>query len=142
MLDQLLPATHSVGLLFNFSDDIGSSYLTASNYAYVTKHWYQGSSGDGNSEGSSQAQVVLMSSVATNQGQGVSGPIWLFSPKDTSIETTMRFSLAGSEASNNLHAVDGMGKYQASADLDAFKLYFSSGDIASGQVRVYGLANS
>ena len=83
-----------------------------------------------------------MSSVATNQGQGVSGPIWLFSPKDTSIETTMRFSLAGSEASNNLHAVDGMGKYQASADLDAFKLYFSSGDIASGQVRVYGLANS
>ena len=141
VLDQLMVATHSVALCLMFSDDNGSTYLTPS-YAYVHKSWYQGSSGDGNSEGSNQGQIVLMNSVAINQGQGVSGHIWLFQPKNTTIETTIRFSLGGSEASNNLQATDGMGKYAASADIDAFKLFFGSGDIASGKVRVYGLANS
>lgn len=140
VLDQLMPATHSVSLCLMFSDDNGSTYLTPG-YAYVFKSWYQGSSGDGNSEGSNQGQIILLSSAATNQGQGVSGHMWLFSPKE-SVECTIRFSLAGSEASNNLQATDGMGEYSGNFDIDAFKLFFGSGDIASGKVRVYGLADS
>ena len=142
VLDHLMTDSNGTNLHFLLSTDNGSSFLSA-DYADVTNVMrHHSSASNSTTGGRSAAQIELMSSVGNANGQGVSGHIWLFSPKDSSMQPTIRFDLAGSANGVNVQTSDGMGKHESGADHDAFQIKFSSGTIQSGQVRVYGLANS
>ena len=139
-----MPATNAADLYLLLSGDNGSSF-SSSNYAYVTDTLTKHNHGDSVSRSSTSArglaQIQLMNSAATNQGAGISGPIYLFSPLNTSLQPSLRWSFIGNDNGVNLKVLDGAGKEETSSARDAFQIKFSSGNIASGTVRVYGIAN-
>ena len=144
MLDEIMPATNAADLYLLLSGDNGSSF-SSSNYAYVTDTLTKHNHGDSVSRSSTSArglaQIQLMNSAATNQGAGISGPIYLFSPLNTSLQPSLRWSFIGNDNGVNLKVLDGAAKEETSSARDAFQIKFSSGNIASGTVRVYGIAN-
>ena len=144
MLDEIMPATNAADLYLLLSGDNGSSF-SSSNYAYVTDTLTKHNHGDSVSRSSTSArglaQIQLMNSAATNQGAGISGPIYLFSPLNTSLQPSLRWSFIGNDNGVNLKVLDGAAKEETSSARDAFQIKFSSGNIASGHVRVYGIAN-
>ncbi len=144
MLDEILPATHAGDLRLRLSGDNGSTF-SATNYAYVTDVLNKHNNGDSvvrtSTGGRGQGQIELMNGAAVNQGQGVSGSIYLFSPLNTALQVSLRWSFIGTHSDKNIKLVDGAAKEETSASRNAFSIYFHNGDIASGQVRVYGIAN-
>ena len=144
ILDEIMPATNAADLYLLLSTDNGSSFTTA-DYAYVTDTLTKHNHGDSVSRSSTSArglaQIQLMNSAATNQGQGVSGPIYLFSPLNASLQASLRWSFIGNDNGVNIKVLDGAGKQESTSTFDAFQIKFSSGNIASGTVRVYGIAN-
>ena len=73
---------------------------------------------------------------------GVCGQIWIFQPHATS-QTIVGWDLAyhGATATKMGHA-NGGGVRRSAADVDGFRILFSSGNIESGTVTAYGLANA
>tara|TARA_R100001129_G_scaffold167012_1_gene134388 strand:+ start:1014 stop:2912 length:1899 start_codon:yes stop_codon:yes gene_type:complete len=143
-LDEIMPATHAADLYLRLSGDNGSTF-SSTNYAYVTdvlnKHNHNDSVVRTSTGGRGLAQIELMNGAAVNQGQGVSGSIYLFSPLNTALQVSLRWSFIGNHSDKNIKVVDGAAKEETSSARDAFQILFHTGNIASGTVRVYGIAN-
>ena len=90
----------------------------------------------GTLQGSGQTQWVFFTGVGSGN-EGVSGDMTIYGP-GSGLRKSMIFNLSASQASG-LHRVSGSGVWTTSA-WNAFQFFYSSGNIASGTVRVYGLA--
>ena len=144
LLDEIFPATHAGDLFLRLSGDNGSTF-SSNNYAYVSDVTNKHNNGDSvvqtSTGGRGLAQIELLNGAATNQGQGVSGSVYLFSPLNTALQVSLRWSLMGTHSNKNIKVVSGAAKEETSESRNAFSIFFHNGDIASGQVRVYGIAN-
>jgi hypothetical protein len=144
VLTNLVPATNNVSMNMLFSADNGSSYIT-SNYQYVLKHFYAGPSGDGNSESTGTSPQILASSCnSTASDAGTNGNILIYSPISDAMRTTYvwDFKSRMGDGSNYHQMLLGAGECGGDLDTNAFQISYSSGNVASGTVRVYGIANS
>jgi len=141
--ENITPATNNVALQMLFSTDNGSSYVT-SNYQYVYKSFYAGPSGDGNSESTGNSYISVVNSGHNNAADGGTiGNMWVVSPTNSAVRTSYLWDLNSrmGDGSNYHQRLVGSGFVGATADNDAFQFKFSSGNVASGVVRVYGIAN-
>ncbi|MBG18117.1 MAG: hypothetical protein CMB77_07195 [Euryarchaeota archaeon] len=144
VLTNLCPATNNVSMNMLFSADNGSSYIT-SNYQYVLKHFYVGPSGDGNSESTGTSPQLLATSCRTDTADaGTSGNIFIYSPISDVMRTTYvwDFKSRMADGSNYHQRLVGAGECGGDLDTNAFQISYSSGNVASGTVRVYGITNS
>ena len=144
VLTNLCPATNNVSMNMLFSADNGSSYIT-SNYQYVLKHFYVGPSGDGNSESTGTSPQLLATSCRTDTADGgTSGNIWIYSPISDVMRTTYiwDFKSRMADCSNYHQRLVGAGECGGDLDTNAFQISYSSGNVASGTIRVYGITNS
>ena len=72
---------------------------------------------------------------------GLCGTFRLYSPLSAAAYKFLRGQVVQFFSSeNNLAAADIAGVYKSTSPVDAFQILFSSGNIASGIVRVYGVA--
>jgi hypothetical protein len=141
VLHRLVPATTNVHLYFRVSNDSGSTYITTG-YYYTGHGWTQASSfSTGNTN---QAQMALNHSstgIKNDSGWGVCGRLELFAAG-----TTQHSRLFGPinfvrDSDSLMQAENHSGlAVSTSPVIDAFRFYFSSGNIASGTIRVYGVA--
>jgi len=141
-LQNIVPVTDDVKFNGRTSTDGGSSYDT-SGYSWVAENWgaYTTSKSDGEIEflGSTAATSYRVGSAADEPG--VSGWIWLIGPHLTGY-TMINSSLSGWSADDYTVCFDCAASRTSAANVDAFQLYFSSGNIESGTINSYGLANS
>ncbi|MBA58500.1 MAG: hypothetical protein CMQ40_04940 [Gammaproteobacteria bacterium] len=143
-LHNLVPASNNVEMQALFSSDNGSSYIT-SNYQYVYKSFYLGPSGDGNTESTGNSYLSLANSCnSTAADGGTVGQIFIYSPTDTTYRTSYLwdFNSRMGDGSNYRQRITGAGVVGSNTDNDAFQIKYSSGNVASGTVRVYGITNS
>ena len=140
----LIPVTDDVSLDLLTSTDGGSSYDSSSgNYAWM------GFGGETNTQSGSDNSIWMNGSTASNSYRfgsaanedGGSFALHIMSPHLT--KRTM-FHWEGSffSANDTTAHLLGCGARLSSADVDAIRLVFSSGNIESGTITAYGVANA
>jgi hypothetical protein len=138
----LVPVTNSIVPRIQFSTNGGTSYDTANNYSAVGAYAYNSAVNIDGSGGAAVPGIMLANgSTSNNANYGITATFNLTSPGST----TVYKALVGH--SIELHATVGIihesigGFYLNTAAVNAFRIIMSSGNIASGIVRIYGVAH-
>ena len=140
VLQNLIPVTDNVELNCRTSTDGGSSYDSGgSDYSWGV--WSGTIDND-----TADSEIALTGDDGYTVGSaanesGISGNIWLHAPHTTSY-THVSAVLAFLGADGVMTRVICSGLRASAADVDGFQVLFSSGNIESGTITVYGLANA
>lgn len=139
----LVPATDSVDLYMRVSTNGGSSYDTGNNYASSVQVW--DNSGDafaGGTPGSPAGQFVMRGageiSNVTARG-GVCATLMFYNPANTTHYKRIHGSWSYLTFANTFGASESRHVYLSATAVNAFRFLMSSGNIASGTIRVYGV---
>jgi len=148
-LMNVVPATDATYIWLRTSTDGGSNYDSGgANYG----NSMVGVDGSGSIHDQfSATQISLNGDSASDNARigsasgedGVSGFVMVHGPhlaKETNVTWQINFTNANGDASGGFFT--GAGARQSSADVDAFQVLFSSGNIESGTITVLGLKNS
>lgn len=133
--ENVLPATNNVTLRFRV--EVGGSFQTAN---YTTYFSYFGSSATVLGGETSALQISATNSTGNGSGLGVSGTVKLFNPAGTSNYKAMiaHFWTPSAASSSGLPGTSG-GQYGGGTGaITGIRFLFSSGNIASGTIRIYG----
>lgn len=141
---QIVPVTDGARLYLRVSKDGGSTYLSSGYYGqtFIVGSSYQ--------LGLTSAFIPITSAttalgVDNNAANGgVSGILYFSAPSSSSVKKMFWGSGGYAEQSDsNVYSYIFSGKYNTDSDaIDAVQLYFSSGNIASGEFILYGIRES
>jgi hypothetical protein len=135
-------ATDSVYLQMLFSTDGGSSYLTSS-YAYGLFRMNEG--GYGQDYSSSDSSIHLTADdvlVGNATAEHLNGWIRLHDPSSSGRKTTINAEMNTLGTSAEVTWSNCGGMHDTAQDTDAVRFKFSSGNLASGTIRMYGVSKS
>lgn len=140
----LIPASNNVPLWLRFSTDGGSTWQTTT-YYWSHSNTQIGGTGVG-SNGQSNVGAILMWGDSSNNGAasgglpGVSMSARLFQPQSASNYKIVKGEGVASYQPNSGYYQFSMGGMWLSATaINALQFKFSSGNISSGTIRVYGI---
>jgi len=142
VVSHVLPATDGTFLYMRTSSNGGTSY-DSGNGNYTTANSYDAyNTGSRGGSNTTNVMVLAPTGVGTASGeQGVSGVVELFSP-----HTTKRTYLSSDivyEGSDGKHyRTTGVGARLTNAVVNGIQFYYSSGNLASGTITMYGKVNS
>lgn len=142
-LSNVIPATDSVDLWVRTSANAGGAWDSgASAYRYACEGFGTGALTPSD-QSTGAAQIVLTpTAVGSASGEeGVSGEIHLIDPS-SGVNTTMRGDLIMRNDGNQLIVVDVVGSRESAAAVDGVRFLFSSGDVESGILTLYGITKS
>jgi hypothetical protein len=138
-LVNVLPATNSVVLKMQFSTDGGSTYIAT---GYAWQHLVNYGSANSWENGSGDTAIAVGGASISNSNSGVCGSLRFYGPalsgttwKCVMMDTTRYVGAV----SSLVHDAPSQGVLSVGA-VNAFRFLFSSGNIASGTIRVYGIA--
>ena len=138
----VIPATNSVVLYLRMSTDGGSSYDSGANYSYVDWRWVPTGSAAGGGSGQSAIQLVNPTDPLSNSTSwGLNGSLKLYNPGGSAFKRTVA-EFGYYQAAGNPEGISTRGAYESATAVNAFRFLMSSGNIASGTIRVYGIAKS
>ena len=146
-LHSVTPATDAVDVQFRSSSNGGSSYDSGgSDYEWRCHLLGPGAGADGSAGDSS---IDLIGDMGSADGQvgsasgedGLNGWIDVIAPHLTN-QTTFQWYLSYETPNGELNMAIGAAKRLSAADVDAWTLLFSSGNIESGTITTYGWANA
>lgn len=139
----LKPATDAQAAFMQFSTDGGATYATTSyrylhNYTTITSG---GSASPGAGGSISDTGIVDIGNLPNSgTGNGLTGSIRLFNPLSGAQETSIIADFLWLHSDTNRYSIHWAGVYTPTTAVNAFRFLFGSGNIASGTVRLYGLA--
>jgi hypothetical protein len=137
----IVPATNNVDLLMLMSTNGGSSYDSGANYARQTRldqSTFNTVAG-GNSGLTSLIAITNVVNTST-YSVNLSGKLW--TPGSTAHYKTFTFQGVYRNNDGSFYSFVGAGTYISTTAVNAFQVKFSSGNIASGTVRLYGIAKT
>jgi len=143
------PATNAVNLSFQCSTNAGSSYgMTITNTYFRAYQYEDGSSGSGVGYvdafdyAQSTSNIMIHENTGNDNDQSISGEMWLFNPSSTTYVKhymTRTQNYNGSDITTDAYTA---GYINSTDDVDAIKFLFSSGNIDSGTIKLYGIKDS
>ena len=143
-LINVLPATNGSTLAIQVSTDGGATYDTGANYGMESWEWVPSGATDAYGSNTGLTYVSPTGGNACYNvaiAGGVVGRVQLYSPLNTTSSKLFEGRTHFIEQSTgNWWNVDFGGQYMPTTAVNAFRILFSSGNITSGTVRVYGLA--
>lgn len=136
-LTNLLPGTNAVDLALQFHT--GSAYLTSGHHNYVST-WYDNNTSIGTGYSNASAHRFMAQANYANSGGGVSGIIKIFGI-NSSASKKMQFHLNGTIINSGTYGWFGWGGggHTTTSAIRGFQMYFTSGNIASGTIKIYGI---
>lgn len=142
--ENILPATDNVDLLMRTSTDNGSTYAaSAGDYRYADFVNNTGSfSTDDVCSASDSAIKIAPTMDSGSSTGGFCGTLKLYNPLNATQNKSVTFSGSAFLNDNQYYNIQGSGWRIATADIDAVRFLMSSGNIASGTIRMYGVKNS
>jgi hypothetical protein len=135
----VIPVTNAVNLYMRMSTNAGVSYDSGANYGSMNAATNRfGQSQSGSDSGANQISLNNngIDNIVVNGG--VSGTLRLFSPLSTSLHKHVLGTFAQT-SSSFYQSVQIAGAYRSTTAVNAFQFFFSSGNISSGTIRVYGV---
>lgn len=137
----LKPATDNVYLYMRMSTDGGSSYDSGTNYDSAQGYVYTGGAGVAGATGNSLSAMRLFDTIGNGGSYAVSGTFRLFEPGSSArYKTVLGQNHFYHATVGGLVAGYGSHVYKSTTAINAFRFLFSSGNITSGTIRVYGIA--
>lgn len=141
--ENILPATDNVDFLMRTSTDNGSTYDSGgSDYDYADYLNNTGAFSTNTVSSAAASAVKIMPTMDNGSTGGLNGFLKLYNPLETSRYKSVIYHAAAYLNDNQLYNGTGAGRRLATADVDAVQFLFSSGNIASGIIRMYGVKNS
>jgi hypothetical protein len=139
------PATDTASFTFNGSADSGSNYNVTKTTTFFDSRHNEGDSdsGLGYSTGDDIAQGTGYQDLSTGTGsdndQGFSGELFLFDPSSTTF--VKHFFGSGNDYSHHDYAFTKYyaGYFNTTSAINAISFKFSSGNIDSGTIEMYGI---
>lgn len=136
-MENVVPATDDQVLYIRTDSDGSASFdAGASDYGWVSQNMTLGVRGDVVDEADSE--IEIRPGVGSDTNESLSGEIWLFGPAATAY-TRFTFSFGYAVADAGLASTVGTGVRLSAADVDAVQFLFSSGNLESGVIHMYGL---
>ena len=135
----LIPATDAVTLWMRFSTDGGSTYDSGTNYQADIFGWRSSVSPVAIGGGASQTKIDFCGGLGqkNTSTEGLDATARLHTT--ASVIKQVRANVSFKDASGYL-GTQLVGRYVSTTAVNAFQFLYSSGNIASGTIRVYGLA--
>ena len=137
------PATDDVALLLRTSTDGGSTFDSGAAHYSRTLQGFTSAAAVYFDVADAQILVAgnsVTTGVINTTNYRVSGELRIFQPGETSRTAVSIQSFFCRNASLGLSSGFGNGVRLATADVDAVRLFFNSGNITSGQYQLYGVA--
>lgn len=137
-LVDVLPATNAVQLLMRCS--VAATFDASS--LYGTGAWTYVSGGS-TTFGSTTTSITTSNANDTdnNAGRGVVGQVRLYNPGGSQAYKKLTYDIGWLTGGVPKHAT-AMGFYNNTSAVDGFRFLFSTGNITSGTIRVYGIAKT
>ncbi len=138
-LVNVVPASNAVALGIRVSTDGGATYdATNGRYPSPGQYWYSAGTDFSNA---TTTYFTLTINLSSNSAYGLTGSYTLSNPLDS----TLHKLIVGQHTNfdSGLSAVIGwnrMGEYNQAVAVNAFQVLASTGNLASGTVRCYGVA--
>ena len=143
VMHEVQPATDGVILYLRTSTNNGVSYDSgASDYAWASIGTNDGGTFD--PEGSAaDTQISIAGDQASEElgnatNETLAGTIWIFKPSDAQYCKVL-FDCNYTDLVDDQCSVHGSGSRLSAADVDAVRLFMSSGNISQGTFKLYGL---
>ena len=141
-LEDVKPATDQVSLRMRFSSNGGSSYdAGATDYQFAGKGAITASLETIETSGGADVILLTDGAILGNAGNetGVAGTLKLFSAGNASAQTKVNGLVSYDSFASNIGVWVVSGRRVALQDTDAVRFLMSSGNIASGTIRMYGI---
>ena len=139
----IAPATNNVGWLFQ----MGSSYNTSmATVAFYVQHFESGAvsgpelTNAAGRQGNGTAFQVLNENVEAAADASLSGELHLFSPSSTTYIKTFMTRIHDSDYQPTAQTRFVSGYFNVTTALTQIRFKFSSGNIASGKIKLYGIS--
>lgn len=132
----VIPATNGTDMLVRLSTDGGTTWDSGSNYYYAWQ--YVDNVGDTGVIRGSPSTAITLFTVIANTLEGLSGTIHLFGP-GSGVRKSLTIDMSASQVAA-VYRGTGIGLWSNTAAYNGVRFLFSSGNIASGTARVYGVA--
>lgn len=145
-LVNVLPATNGVGLYMRMGTGAGPSFDSGTNYASTDYRWVPGGAAQ-SGVSSGATQIVLTNYNATDtvlntaNNAGVSGTVNLSDPQ-SSVYKNVEGQTGWWNTGSVIEGTVFHGTYLSTTAVTGVRFLFSSGNIASGVIRVYGRTKS
>lgn len=142
-LIQILPQTGNTNLLMRISTDGGQNYDGGGNYNWCGGRVSNGGSGQGGSTTGTGFGLDGSGGVsATSSFGGVSGTLHWFNPLGGSLQPRLTGHVGYVDNASAPISCHMSGLHSATTACNAIQFLYSSGQIVSGTIRIYGIAKS
>lgn len=142
VFQNVVPASDNVNLNMFTSANGGSSYDSgAANYRYGARAQVLGSTGSDTGNASTTAITIMTAVGSAASEDGVSGEVFMPGPH-LAKRTQVFYRMLATDFSAASYLTVGAGVRLSSADVNAVRFSFASGNLESGKITMYGLANS
>jgi hypothetical protein len=139
--NRIVPATDGVQMRIRTSTDNGATW-TSSGYRYAIMCYASDTTNFNSGSNSSTYALMTVPTMSSDANYGgLNGTLNLFNPSTVSGKQYF-WNTTHIDAGAGLNLTYGSGWTTSIADVDAIQFYMSSGNIASGTFRLYGIANS
>lgn len=141
-ISDLVPATDGVNLDVQVSTDGGSTWKSSSDYAVsilaiddagTTRHF--------GSNNTNQARLTSGANldVGSASSEGCMGTVKMSNPANGSLQQMFLADIVAIDAANDRNNIRASFFYQTAEAIDAVRFLFSSGNIESGDIDLYGV---
>ena len=138
----LVPATNNVGIGLRVTTDGGTTWISTGSYAWT--HWVYGPAGTGQTANTAQTEIRVIGfvNVSSTSTFAVNGCVRLFSPLSTALHKAVGGQITFWDTGPSLVVDMFSGAYSATSAINGIRVIATSGNLASGSVRIYGVAKS
>jgi lysophospholipid acyltransferase (LPLAT)-like uncharacterized protein len=136
-LINVLPATNGANLLARVGTGGGPTWDTGNNYGYANSYAYPSAGGG---EGATVQSSMLLNGAVSNTNMGSCGHLRLFNPSGTTQYKSLMGQLTCYHSTVGYLIRSLTGIYAQTTAVTGIRFLFSSGNIASGTIRVYGIS--
>ncbi len=138
----VVPATDNVGLVVRMSTDGGSTYDSGSNYAYASEGATYAFQAPGGSATATSFGLASQNVDTTITQNSFNASFHIYNPLGTTLYKVMA-GFSGAYANDgNYYTHQFAGNYKSTSAVNAIRFLETSGNIASGTIRIYGLAKT
>lgn len=142
VFDSFLPATDAVNLILRTSTDNGSSFdASGGDYAWAVTQSLNGTVGGSGNAGDSEI-TLNKETIGNVAGEEISGRVVVYDPSASNYTKVTWEAIHRRASDQQPCALAGGAEREEAAAVDAVQLLFSSGNIASGEIRLYGLRDA
>ena len=142
------PSSDNVGFKFNMSADTGSNYnVTKTSTVFADYHYESGSStalayGSAVDLAQSTSDQQISGGTGYDNDQSANGSLFIFSPSSTTFVKHFIAVMQVSGGDNRSLRYHTAGYGNTTSAIDAVQFKYSSGNIDSGTIKLYGIKDS